>query len=384
MYRAPVRWLPCLGLLLLACDDDPDARAQVVDVGVVDGSVPDGAVPADGSPPVDSGADAPLRADGPLDGGAPPPEDAASLPPDAGGAWRFPERSTCPSGYQGALPLGAMTDPAVVEASGIVPSALNEDVVWVHNDSGDGPLLYAMRTNGAALGRVRVDDPAEDWEDIAVAACPDGSGPCLWVADTGNNAGARESLMVIALPEPVVDGQFGEREVEPGWRFPVRFADEPLDFEALAVAPDGSTFWLFEKVDLATARVFRHPGPLVRGRPATLVQVARIDTPGVPIAMGRMITGADLHQSGARLLLRVYAGSYEYRFEPGQGPDDLAEVRPTLVSVGPLSEPQGEAIAYDHAGTGILTVSEGEVDEVTMEPQSGQDIHHYACREPGE
>ncbi len=156
---------------------------------------------------------------------------------------------------------------------------------------------------------------------------------------------------------------------------PVRFPGEALDSEALVVAPDGSTFWLFEKVDAERARLFRHPGPLANGRRVDLVAVGTFVAPGVPVPRGRMVTAADLHPSGTRLLLRVYAGSYEYRFEAGQGPDDLPDLQPVVVSVGPLSEPQGETIAYDEAGTGILTVSEDPM----LEP--GQPIHHYRCRD---
>ena len=45
-------------------------------------------------------------------------------------------------------------------------------------------------------------------------------------------------------------------------------------------------------------------------------------------------------------------------------------LRPTY---GPLSEPQGEAIAYDASGTGLWTVSEDPEGE---EPQP---LHHFRC-----
>ena len=86
-----------------------------------------------------------------------------------------------------------------------------------------------------------------------------------------------------------------------------------------------------------------------------------------------MITGADLHPSGRRLVMRLYVGSFEFVLEPGQTVASLGEVTPRQVAAGPLSEPQGEAIAYDEQGKGVWTLSEGN------EVQRVQPLHYYPC-----
>ena len=88
---------------------------------------------------------------------------------------------------------------------------------------------------------------------------------------------------------------------------------------------------------------------------------------------GRMITGASLHPNGDRLLLRVYTGIYEYRLGPGQTMGDLGAIAPRQVTLGPLSERQGEAVAYDTAGTGVWSVSED------WRKRPGQPLHHHDC-----
>jgi hypothetical protein len=196
------------------------------------------------------------------------------------------------------------------------------------------------------------------------------------VGDIGNNDDDRHELTVYVVPEPVVDPDhpFGEQASGPVRHLPFRYPGDAVDSEALMVAPDGSTFYVVEKTEAAQARVWRHPGPLVHGRSVTLVPVATLNSPGVGIPHGRMVTAADLHPTGTRLLIRVYTGTYEYRLAR---PNDLAELgslSPVTVALGPLTEMQGESVAYDAEGTGVWTVSE-DVDQ-----QPGQPLHHYACR----
>jgi len=243
----------------------------------------------------------------------------------------------------------------------------------MHNDSGDAARLYAVDTDGRARGRLTVPGDAVDWEDLAAAPCPDGSGPCLWIGDIGDNGALREEVVILAVPEPQTDG---DHQADRVWRFPVVYPNGSRDAEALVVSPAGDAFWLFEKDEDGRVSAFEHPGPLVDGARTTMNKSEKFDAPGLEIEQGRMITAADLHPGGERLLLRVYTGTYEYRFDRGQGPMDLAEITPELVAFGPLSEPQGEAVAYDESGRGVITVSEDP------QQQPGQPLHHYPCSTP--
>jgi hypothetical protein len=46
--------------------------------------------------------------------------------------------------------------PRVVESSGVAVSRAYPDVLWTHNDSGDGPYLYATDLHGKDRGAVQV------------------------------------------------------------------------------------------------------------------------------------------------------------------------------------------------------------------------------------
>jgi hypothetical protein len=69
--------------------------------------------------------------------------------------------------------LGALQDSAINESSGIVASRTTPGVYWTHNDSGDGPYIYALDEHGARRGTWRVKGAsARDWEDIAAGRGP--------------------------------------------------------------------------------------------------------------------------------------------------------------------------------------------------------------------
>lgn len=309
--------------------------------------------------------------------------DGATPTVDSSGPWTMPTRSLCATSYAAPTDI-SVSESALREASGVVASPHNLGVVWSHNDSGDLPRLYALGTDGSALGRlsfpgVDQDDfeKDHDLEDLAAAPCPDLSGPCLWAADTGNNDHDRTdlALYVVAEPDIVLGQPMGSVEASRMWTIP--FAYPPgvnVDSEALAVMPDASAFYLFEKIDAASARIFGASGPFADGVAITLTLAGTMASPGVAIAKGRMITGADMHPTGNRLLVRVYTGVYEYRFSPGSWPAHLDQAALVTVILGPFSELQGEAVGYDEDGTGLWTISEDR------NQQPGQPLHHYACQ----
>jgi hypothetical protein len=281
--------------------------------------------------------------------------------------------------------LGAYGDPeaifqlpgdSLVEISGLVASRTYPGVFWGHNDSGDEPRILAFNETGVLMDLRVQDVEAVDWEELSRGPCPlsNGDGDCLWVADIGNNLKNREVLTIIVVAEPEPAGALIEhRPAEAIYTF--RYPDDTMDAEAFVVALDGSRFYVIEKAAGDVARVFSSPTPLDGSETMTLVEVTTMTSPGEPVPYGKMMTAADLHPSGSRIVLRCYTGTWEYRFEPGQGFEHLGEIAPTYVALGPLEELQGEAVAYGADGLDLFTVSEdpGFV--------GNQPFHRYACQD---
>ena len=321
--------------------------------------------------------------------GVVPPDANVALVPDAPDAGALPvadadadtdaAQPTSPScaGSYGSPAEVPVAEPALVEASGLAASKRNPGVLWSHNDSGDSARIFAIGETGAALGELSLPGvTAVDFEDIATAACPDASGPCIWIADLGNNLLTRTNLAVYAVPEPAVSkaAPLGRAVASKVWKFPVAYPPGvAINVEALLVAPDASAVWVFEKVDAASARIFSAQGPFVNGATLSFAAKGTLFSPGLPVTNGRMITGGDFHPSGSRVLLRVYTGVFEYRLSPGQTPADLDAAQRVLVTYGPLSEKQGEAVTYDASGMGIWTISEDPAAKLT------QPLHHFSC-----
>src|SRR3954452_480338 len=80
--------------------------------------------------------------------------------------------------------LGRFDHRGIAEPSGIVASRKNPGIFWVHNDSGNPPVLFAVKRDGKLVREYRVEAVNLDWEDIAI----DDAGH-LYIGDIGNNLG---------------------------------------------------------------------------------------------------------------------------------------------------------------------------------------------------
>lgn len=327
-----------------------------------------------------------------------PSSTSTSLKEDAGPTevepYVMPTRDNCGGPYAG-LPtvLGHLQQTILTEVSGVVPSATTPDLYWVHNDSGDDPILYAIGGDGRPRGQFRLPLPSRDIEDIAIASCPGRDGPCLYIADTGNNSGTRDDTAIYVVAEPSLGADGSIEAPTDISRIDVSTKSglpTGVDSEALVVLPDASALLFFEKVDAEFARVFVLSAPFVvdavevvdegESPPGdastnTLRMIGTVRTESPSVQFGRMITGADLHPDGSRLVVRTYTGVFEARFGSDQSALDLASVPLATVTFGPFSEPQGEAIAYDLEGTGLITISEAK-----DKPATDVAINLLACQ----
>jgi hypothetical protein len=189
--------------------------------------------------------------------------------------------------------LGRLERKLVPEASGIVKSRRHPGIFWVHNDSGNAPLLFAIRSDGRIVRHFRLAIPNLDWEDIAI----DDRGH-LYIGDIGNNLAALPVRAIYRIDEP--DPSLPAEQVLAAtaisrYTYPPgnRFDAESLDFDdgaAIVIAKysDGSEAELFSVP-------FESPSPLTRpAQPRSLGKLAGFTEPA---------TGSDL--SADRLQLAV-------------------------------------------------------------------------------
>ncbi|HKJ01394.1 MAG TPA: hypothetical protein VJ997_03035 [Longimicrobiales bacterium] len=241
------------------------------------------------------------------------------------------------------------------EISGIAVSLDHPGVLWTHNDAGS--MLFAVRQGGEVLARYRVRPKLKDWEDLALAPCPEGGGSCLYLADLGDNYEERTSLGILRLAEPdpasaVVSGSRGiASQVLAAEVFPVRLPDGARDIEALLVLP-GERILAVTKGRNAAVTVYRYPGAL-RPDTVTLEEVQRLSAG--PRILPRQVTGGAVSPDRGLAVLRTYESLRFYRAEA----DTLVPLDDGLLNLRPLGEAQGEGVGLGLEGSMFLSSESG-------------------------
>ncbi len=285
----------------------------------------------------------------PRAGRGPPSGDSVAGAATPGAAARTAPPLGAPSSDGVACPVvldTAALPASLHESSGVAASRRHPGVFWTHNDSGGRPVVYAVDATGRLLGSVTILGAANiDWEDIALAPCPDGAGDCLTIADTGDNAERRQDIVLYRVPEP----EPSATETPPAVRIPLRYPDHPRDTEALYVLPDRAAY-LVSKGRSGPIELYRVP-------PAggVLEPVERIAPR--PAELGDEVTAAAARPDGRVVAVRTYAALYFFRV----GPDGhLTPMPPRAgIDLASVAQVQGEGLDLLQDGTAVLTSEAG-------------------------
>jgi hypothetical protein len=251
------------------------------------------------------------------------------------------------------------------ESSGLAISRTQPGVLWSHNDSGDGPNLYALDMSGKLLARFTLANAlARDWEDISSGPCPAemATAPappkteCLYVADTGDNDQVRPQVTIYIVVEPRVSRARAPSPPLPARSLHYRYPDKPTDAEALAVLPNGN-ITIVSKGRSGTIDFFDIPAATVAkaiasGETITAQYAGNTGIQPDP-KTGQLVTAAALSPDGMTLAVRTYYEVYFFGLVSQGGQTRWRDLgRPC--SLGD-AEPQGEAIDYLDANTLLLT-----------------------------
>lgn len=269
---------------------------------------------------------------------------------------------------------GAFASPRLRESSGVAVSRAHAGVLWSHNDSGDGPYLYATDLQGRDRGFLLIPGvDAIDWEDMALGPCPTRAGSCIYIADTGDNLEGRPSVRVYAVPEPDPPTAPGDtlRTTAAPAVLQFRYPDGSHDVEAIFVSPRDSALYLVTKGRSGSIGVYRVARAEWSVPAAAVVRATRLQVldirpdPGA----GRWVTGAAVRSDGRLVAIRTYGEIY--LFHPGVG-GRLTPARERACALGGINEPGGgEAIAFLDGATLVVTSEAGRGRAGT--------IHTLAC-----
>lgn len=251
--------------------------------------------------------------------------------------------------YSEAVPIAKLDSALVRECSGMATSRADGRFFWAHNDSGDGPRLYAFDFKGTFLASVKVEGArCLDWEDIAAFRWK--NQPYLAIADMGDNSKRRDKCQLYLVPDNAFqNGQFAdsiniERIVE------FTYEDGPSDCESIAFDEKNNCFILVTKNWGPYCNVFRLPMPAADDsglQKAT--KIGRLKLAG--------FTGFDISPDSKRAIGVTYADAYEFHRQPNESWKDAFARKPRQISLP--ARKQGESICYGADGKTIYTSSEG-------------------------
>jgi hypothetical protein len=246
--------------------------------------------------------------------------------------------------------VGTVQTTQIKEASGIVASRMNPGVLWVHNDSGNSPKVYALNIEGRLLGTYRLKGTrCRDWEDIAIGPGPDPQRSYLYIGEIGDNQARYPSITIYRVPEPAVDpGRvLAETEIGPVEAVELTYPDGPKDAETLLVDPLSSDIYVIAKREFF-CRVYRAAHPQSATKRTVMKLVATLPW--------GFAVGGDVSPDGQWVIVRGPSSASLWRRPKDQ---ELWRAFATeAFRLELMHEPQGEGICFDRDGHGYFTIGE--------------------------
>ncbi|MFA7237900.1 MAG: hypothetical protein WC058_13635 [Phycisphaeraceae bacterium] len=265
-----------------------------------------------------------------------------------------------PINYAPPEKLGELQSKLLDESSGLACSRRSsapgsQTLWWTHNDSGDGPFLYALGPRGEDRGRVELQNVfAIDWEDMCSFTLD--NHPYLLAADTGDNLRKRRRYSLYILGEPDAPGE--NKSVTITHFRTVHFEyphGQSYNCEAVAVDSNTHVIYLVTKRwfinDDIPTRVFRIPLPdpaKPDNRTLPAEQIGQLDL--------SMVTAMDLSPDGRRAVVLTMTGLYEFSRKPDED-WPAAFKRPPRSLPLPILK-QAEAVAFATDGLTIQLTTE--------------------------
>lgn len=257
--------------------------------------------------------------------------------------------------------LGIIEEDDLTEASGIVASKTQANVLWIHNDSGNDEHIYAVSLEGKTLGTYKIDNAKNrDWEDIAIEYDSSQKKSFIIIADIGDNRKERSWIYLYKFPEPIIDQTKANeiQEITEIQEYKLRYPDKrKYNAETFLVDPQTQDYYIVTKrnhLDLADT-VFRASYPLEADGMNYLEEVAELNYPPSSAYVSGAV-GGDVSSSGLELLIKTYDKVYYWSINENQPFFEMFAIQPSLVEY--TKEPQGEAICWQYNDKGYFSVSE--------------------------
>ncbi|MFJ7086822.1 WD40 repeat domain-containing protein [Streptomyces griseus] len=226
-------------------------------------------------------------------------------------------------------------DPRITESSGLAASRAHPGAYWTHNDSDDGPYVFAVDSRtGKTLATITMRGVGEPRDVEGISIGPDGD---IYVGDIGDNLdGSWDHVWIYRFPEPK---QLRDATVT-AVQYDVKYADGARNAEALMVHPKTGRVYIASKNEDGGG-LYEGPAKLTAGSTNVFRRVGEVP----------WVTDGAFSPDGTRLALRSYFSAREYVFENGR----LGADRPVAAPF----QRQAESVTYTADGSALMFGSEG-------------------------
>ncbi|MEV8545200.1 WD40 repeat domain-containing protein [Streptomyces sp. NPDC051572] len=241
-----------------------------------------------------------------------------------------------------------ITDSRITESSGLAASHLHPGIYWTHNDSNDGPYIYAVDSStGKTVATVTFSGVGKPRDVEAISIGPHNE---IYVGDIGDNLdGTWPYVWIYKLPEPKVLKDQTIRATQ----YVVKYSDGARNAESLIVHPKTGRVYIIDKKEDG-GHLFEGPATLSSSGTNYFKPIAAVDL---------WATDAAFSPNGRQLAVRGYLGGIYYDWNGGK-----------IKREGRLDVPlqgQGESVSYSADGTKLMYGSEGTDSPVQAEDAPG-------------
>jgi hypothetical protein len=245
------------------------------------------------------------------------------------------------------------------EISGIAASGINEDMYYIHNDSGDTSRFFAIKPTGKIISTIYFKgDPKEvlgvhDCEDIAVGPGPVKGKSYVYMGDIGDNDAVRKYITVYRIEEQkswTKDSITSAKAVPIHFKYP----NGPRDAESLMIDPIGKLIYIVSKRE-DSVKVYSSPLSYKPNDTLMLTRRATLHFKGYILL--KWITAGDISKDGTQVLLKSYEKVYYWKRDGDEPVWKTMLRKPRELPY--KMEKQGEAIGFTPDGRGYYTTSEG-------------------------
>ncbi|MFY0254132.1 hypothetical protein ACDQ55_09285 [Chitinophaga sp. 30R24] len=238
-----------------------------------------------------------------------------------------------------------------LELSGVAPSHVYANVLYVHEDSGNSNEVYVTNLQGANLGKLVLQGiNNHDWEDIAIGPGPDKDKSYIYVAEIGDNNAANKSVFIYRFPEPDLSAATANTNITITAvdKIELHYPGGAVNAESLLLDPLNKDLYIATKEKgRSTLYVARYPQSTTM--PTMLVALDKLPFD--------LLTSGDISPDGTEILLRNTGQIWYWKRQSGES-IAAALLRKPQDAPYARNERQGEGICFTADGSGYVTDSE--------------------------